>query len=1245
MRPTQMTLPNTSKRVNRLGAAIAAVLTAGVMLPAAAQTQTTNTTPTATCSGADCPQDSGVLFKIGSRSELDPVTTGTSERSGDRALQPDRRVTISAAPRVAPPALPSPDNVNGQTWSVSLPDGGMIWATEDPTLGSTQMSVSGSSYAAFENGHITKPVAFTAYSNYASFIRKAEILVYRANDTDLVSPLATIEVDPAPVMQAEWDGAWADSAHARVGDELIYVLRAYGEGNAVDETFPQRLQLLSPEEVQRGNEIGRRQTERLTGIALNIDQALQQQRIDATYGRSTLRQQNIRVAGSRIRIQGRNVPDGYALTINGDTVPVDLERKFVAEYLEPIGAHAYAVQLKQGSDVIDHALNVNVTGKYWFAVALADLTFSGNDVSGSIEPFRNDPRADEDLLTEGRLAFYLKAKTRGRYLITAQADTREREVRDLFTGFWKADPQDVFRRLDPDSYYPVYGDDSTTYRDVDTMGRLYARVDWDGNQALWGNYNTGLTGTEYAQYNRSLYGAALDWRQRKTNAWGDPQRQLRVFGSDSQTVPGHNEFEGTGGSLYYLHDTDVLRGSERVVIERRDPTTGRVMSTVELARGADYDIDELQGRILLSRPLERITRDGVPSLTTDAPLAGYLQVLMVDYEAVPATGAPKNIGVGLRGKQWFGDHIGVGVTYVDENRSGDDYNLAGVDLTLQAGKGTYLQIEQSRSHASSMDVYRSDNGGLSFDPITSGRPDQKGTARAIEARMNLRELGWTQNDWSAAAWNRNVSSGYSVARYQPGVEVHETGAELMGQVTRAMSLYGRYSKAERGDDALEQGQLTAEWRLNENTSWAAEWRRVTETRQGLSATGDLAALQFKHRAGSQWEYWLTGQKTLSNDDGRYADNDALAAGAKYLFGNLSSIGAEVTTGDRGDAAQVNAEYRLSADHSFYANYTTVTDSTQRDPLFNPQLQDGWTLGQRWRLGNRINVFNESQYLKSPNDTALNHVFGMDFYPSAGWNAGFKLSNGRIDKSNGEVERKAVSVTGGRTSESTQWQSKVEWRRDRGVEQREQWVTTNHLQRKVNDSLRLAARFNWSETTDALDPTAGAKFVEGNFGFAYRPWDNTRYALFGRYTYLYDVSALQQTGERVAYYDQRSQVLSFEGIYHPSPNWEWAGKIARRAGEVRYGRLQGEWADADTTFAAAQVRYGIGQTDWNVLGEYRWLSVRPDGGRRSGALLAVDRDIGRNFRIGLGYNFTDFSDDLTNFDYDHRGWFLNMTGRY
>ena len=37
--------------------------------------------------------------------------------------------------------------------------------------------------------------------------------------------------------------------------------------------------------------------------------------------------------------------------------------------------------------------------------------------------------------------------------------------------------------------------------------------------------------------------------------------------------------------------------------------------------------------------------------------------------------------------------------------------------------------------------------------------------------------------------------------------------------------------------------------------------------------------------------------------------------------------------------------------------------------------------------------------------------------------------------------------------------------------------------------------------------AGAKFIEGNFGFAWRPFDSGKWSLIGKYTYLYDLSAL------------------------------------------------------------------------------------------------------------------------------------------
>ena len=1219
-----------------------ATLLAGVSLPALAQDQSAPLPAPAAaadeglvCSEESCTDSDGFVFRLRTRSYARPVTSGTDEHSSSATLQPDRRVSI---------AMEQPGQATALgKFSVSLPNGGVIWATEDPTLGQPELSVSAPSMVAYDGTRIVEPVQFFVRGNYPGFISKLEISVYRSTDADLIEPLAVVPLDVAAVTEVKWDGSLPGKYRFRTGDELIYVLRAYGDNGAFDETVQRRLQLVRPEDVARNNQLLRGNVEKRLGTALTSEQARTQNLIDDVFSGNGLRQQNIAIRGSRIRIQGRNLPANEQLTINGESYPVDLERKFVAEYLAPVGRHSFDIALK-GNDkepARHHRLDVDVSGRYFFGVGIADLTISQNDISGSVEPFAGDDRANDDILADGRLAFYLKSKLGGRYLVTAQADTTERDIGDLFKGFGKADPQDIFRRLDPDLYYPVYGDDSTTYRDIDTMGRFYLRVDWDKNQALWGNYQTGITGTDYAQYIRSLYGAALSWRSNGSNRWGDPRSELRAFGSQAQTAPGHNEFIGTGGSLYYLRHTDLLPGSDVVYLEIRDRTTGRAENRVQLTRGADYEIDELQGRIILTRPLSQISRENAPSITRDAPLDGFEQRLIVDYEWVPSRFDSDEITAGFRGKKWFGDHVGIGATYVDENRAGEDYTLYGGDITLQAGKGTYLKGEFARTEAIAAPTFFSTNGGFDFTRL-GGTGPQEGDAKSIEARINFTELGLTKLDWSAGAWWRDTDAGYSTSRYNTGLPTTEYGGEILGQITPNLGIYARYSKAESGTNSFLQAQGSLDWRIDDANSLAAEVRRVEENNAYTDAAGMLGAIKYTRRIGTALDLYAQGQLTLDDDNGRYRDNDMLLAGGRYLFGDQSSVGAEISTGDRGDAATLNAEYKLAPDHSIYGAYTYSTDTTEYENLLNPTRQNGWTLGQRWRLSNQVNIFNESQYLKEPTQSGIAHTFGLDFYPAQGWSTGFTIQKGELrNPVGGIVDRRALSVRLGRISPDTDWQSKLEWRKDTGAERRRQWVTTNRITHKIDESWRVAARFNYSDTKDEINALAGAKFVEGNVGFAWRPWNNTRWGVFGRYTYLYDLATLGQEGGTD--YDQKSQIFSLEGVHRLDRHWEFAAKVARREGEVRMGRGTGEWFDSATTFVAGQVRYEV-MSKWHALAEYRVLDVE-DGGTRQGFLVGIDRDVAKNMRIGVGYNFTQFSDDLTDFDYDQKGFFVNIVGRY
>jgi hypothetical protein len=67
--------------------------------------------------------------------------------------------------------------------------------------------------------------------------------------------------------------------------------------------------------------------------------------------------------------------------------------------------------------------------------------------------------------------------------------------------------------------------------------------------------------------------------------------------------------------------------------------------------------------------------------------------------------------------------------------------------------------------------------------------------------------------------------------------------------------------------------------------------------------------------------------------------------------------------------------------------------------------------------------------------------------------------------------------------------------------------------------------------------------------------------------------------------------------------------------------------------------------WDVLVEVRELSIKEAHDSRLGALVGVYRHFGDHVKLGLGYNFTDYSDDLGDLSYDERGWFVNLIGKF
>jgi hypothetical protein len=148
----------------------------------------------------------------------------------------------------------------------------------------------------------------------------------------------------------------------------------------------------------------------------------------------------------------------------------------------------------------------------------------------------------------------------------------------------------------------------------------------------------------------------------------------------------------------------------------------------------------------------------------------------------------------------------------------------------------------------------------------------------------------------------------------------------------------------------------------------------------------------------------------------------------------------------------------------------------------------------------------------------------------------------------------------------------------------------------------------------------------------------------KYTWFSNMPTTGQVGTSGApsQFIQRSHVASLDVSYDLTSAWSLGGKYAFRRGEVSLDRVDPKFFSNDAHLFILRTDYRFWK-DWELLAESRLLDLPDLDERRGGALLTLYRYLGGNFKVGVGYNFTDFSEDLTDLDYNHHGIFLNFVG--
>jgi lipopolysaccharide assembly outer membrane protein LptD (OstA) len=156
--------------------------------------------------------------------------------------------------------------------------------------------------------------------------------------------------------------------------------------------------------------------------------------------------------------------------------------------------------------------------------------------------------------------------------------------------------------------------------------------------------------------------------------------------------------------------------------------------------------------------------------------------------------------------------------------------------------------------------------------------------------------------------------------------------------------------------------------------------------------------------------------------------------------------------------------------------------------------------------------------------------------------------------------------------------------------------------------------------------------------------NDRLNALVKYTYFYNVPTTDQLGlqQTATQFLQKSHIAALDVDYDLTVNWSVGGKYAYRLGEASLDRVQPVFFNDTAQLAVFRMDFRF-LKQWDSLAEVRQLGLPDINQNRRGVLAAFYRRIGKNLKAGIGYNFTDFSDDLIDLNYNHRGVFFNIIG--
>ncbi|MEP3757976.1 MAG: hypothetical protein ABJM62_00200, partial [Marinomonas sp.] len=300
----------------------------------------------------------------------------------------------------------------------------------------------------------------------------------------------------------------------------------------------------------------------------------------------------------------------------------------------------------------------------WTVIGLIEGTVGARSVADNME---RSGRFDSDLGDDARVALYAKGRVLGKYLLTLAYDSAKQR-----------EDQRVLGTLDPNAYYTVFADGSSRRFDAASREKLYVRIETSTFYALYGDFETGFDQTRLTRYNRTATGVKGEARLGAVRAEG--------FAAEVSSRFQRDEFQGQGiTGPYALSDRSIIANSETITLETRDRFRSElIVSSRELTRFIDYDIDLLSGTITFKQPV----------LSRDFDLNP--QFIVAEYETDGLGNSELNAGLRTSWTDKSGK-IRIGATAVTDKGDDARTNMGGLDLRAEIGENTEVRAEVALS--------------------------------------------------------------------------------------------------------------------------------------------------------------------------------------------------------------------------------------------------------------------------------------------------------------------------------------------------------------------------------------------------------------------------------------------------------------------------------------------------------------------------------------------------------------------